>query len=58
MRTELPYRAELHSEGGILAILEHTSMDHIKRVIAKEWVPNLMHDDSIKIFERENENGL
>jgi len=55
MRSDLPYRAELHGTGGIIAILEHTSLDYIKAVVAREWLPTMQHGDTLKIIETAHE---
>ena len=54
-RIFLPYRAELHGSGGLLAVIEHTSLHYVRSYITKEWVMALQDGDSIVMIERDGE---
>lgn len=55
IRRKLPFRAELWGSGGLMAVLEHTSLSYIKKLIREEWVEQLIDGDTIRLIEREED---
>lgn len=51
------YRAELHTAGGSLDVLEAHTRQELRKLIAHDWIPVLWEGDVIKMIDKEDEIG-
>lgn len=50
--SNLVFRAELSTPvGGVVGIIETTTIEELRKAIVREWIPMLQDGDIIQVFE-------